>query len=186
MIFEGSDSNSTLVYTQPEVYDYEDYSWSVTLHNNTLYTLVLSDKYDDSWSIDSSLVIKVGNEEIGSYTLNSGKIQTFYFTIGYAPFLLISQESDCSRLTESHWSYISVNEGLCNSMTSNLVISDYSSLVSLVVKRNALKNVNGLFLRNIPHLKRLVFEDDGNKDTGAFANVKEIELSSNRREICVK
>ena len=124
------------------------------------------------------MIIKIGNEVIGTYSLASGLSQTFYFTIGYAPFLLISQESDCSRLTESHWSYIFVNEGLCNSITSNLVISDYSSLVSLVVKRNSLKNVNGLFLRNIPHLKRLVFEYDGNKDTSAFAKVNEIEYSS--------
>ena len=124
------------------------------------------------------MIIKIGNEVIGTYSLASGQSQTFYFTIGYAPFLLVSQESDCSRLTESHWSYIYVNEGLCNSITSNLVISDYSSLVSFVVKRNSLKNVNGLFLRNIPHLKRLVIEYDGNKDTSAFAKVKEIEFSS--------
>ena len=69
-------------------------------------------------------------------------------------------------------------EGLCNSRTSDLVISDYESLSSLVVKKNSLTSVNALILRNLPHLKQLVFEIGSSYSSNAFANTKEIELSS--------
>ena len=67
---------------------------------------------------------------------------------------------------------------MCNSLTGELSISNYSSLASLIVKKNSLKSVTSLLLRDLPHLKRFEIESADNTDSVSFANVKEMEIIS--------
>ena len=63
----------TVVYTQPSISTFQNYTWSITLVNKT-YTLVMTDSYGDGWSIGSTVEFKVGNTSFGSYRLSSGTI----------------------------------------------------------------------------------------------------------------
>ena len=92
--------------------------------------------------------------------------------------LTISSNSDCNKLLQNGWKSITVNEGLCNSMTNNLYISYYPCLESILVKKNSLKNLNSLAISNNPQLSNIVIQD-GDWETGAFKFVKSVELSSN-------
>ena len=60
--------------------------------------------------------------------------------------LHVLSDNDCERLLENGWKSITVNEGLCNSMTNNLTISDNPCLESIVLKKNSLKYLNSLFI----------------------------------------
>ena len=76
-----------------------------------------------------------------------------------AQSLTVSSDSDCDKLLENGWKSITVNEGRCNSMTSDLTISNYRCLQSITVKKNSLNNLNSLTISNIPHLNSIVTED---------------------------
>ena len=65
-----------------------------------------------------------------------------------AQSLTVSSDSDCAKLHQDRWTSITVNQGLCNSMTSNLTISDNPCLESIVIKKNSLKNLNSLVISN--------------------------------------
>ena len=97
-----------------------------------------------------------------------------------AQSLTVSSDSDCEKLLENGWKSITVNEGRCNSMISDLIISDNACLESLVFKKNSLRNLNSLVISNNPQLSSIVTEDgDGYPDyTGAFYYVKSVEISS--------
>ena len=60
-----------------------------------------------------------------------------------AQSLIVSSDSDCEKLHQDRWTSITVNEGLCNSMTNNLTISDNPCLETIVIKKNSLRNCNG-------------------------------------------
>ena len=98
--------------------------------------------------------------------------------------LIVESDNDCERLLENGWKSITVNEGLCNSMTNNLVISDNPCLESLVFKKNSLKNLNRLVISNNSELKSMEIEDGQGygyfEDTyyAPFENVKSVEISS--------
>ena len=49
---------------------------------------------------------------------------------------------------------------MCNDMTEDLKISNYSDLESLVIGDNALKNVPQVIFRNLPVLKTLTIGDN--------------------------
>ena len=53
--------------------------------------------------------------------------------------LIIESDLDCSKLLQTNWQSITVNEGLCNSMTNDLTISYDLCLESVVIKKNSLK-----------------------------------------------
>ena len=93
---------------------------------------------------------------------------------------IISDDSDCNQLLESGWKSITVNEGLCNSLTSNLILSDNPWLESIDIKKNSLKNLNSLVIINNTQLSSIVTEDgQGYPDyPGVGYYVKSVELSS--------
>ena len=67
--------------------------------------------------------------------------------------LVISSEADCEKIKEKGWKSITVNEGLCNSMTDDLDISFYPYLEWIRVE-DSLKNIHSLtisskMIRNI-------------------------------------
>ena len=76
-----------------------------------------------------------------------------------AQSLTVSSDSDCDKLLENGWKSITVNEGRCNSMTSDLFISNNPCLQSIVLKRNTLKYLNSFVISNNPQLSTLTIED---------------------------
>ena len=98
--------------------------------------------------------------------------------------LIITSNSNCAKLQQSGWKSITVNEGLCNSMTNDLTISYDPCLESVVIKKNSLKNLNSLVISYNPQLSSIETEDgdggwsDDSRNTGAFYYVKSVEISS--------
>lgn len=99
--------------------------------------------------------------------------------------LVVYLDSDCSKLLITGWKTITVNEGLCNAMTSELIISGYSYLESFVVKKNSLINLNALIIADNPSLTTLDVRDgeadfDKEKTTWkiAFFQVKRVAIAS--------
>ena len=97
--------------------------------------------------------------------------------------LIVSNNNDCDKLLQNGWITITVNEGLCNSMTGDLLISNYLSLESIDIKRDSLRDLNKLVISNNPKLTSIVTEY-GSWDSSAmhyhapFENVKNVEISS--------
>ena len=98
--------------------------------------------------------------------------------------LIITSESTCNKLLLNGWKSITVNEGLCNSMTNNLTISDNPCLESIVVKKTSLKNLNSLVISNNIELESIMTEDSvfgfsfESNNTGFGCYVKSVEISS--------
>ena len=101
-----------------------------------------------------------------------------------APALVVSSNSDCNKLLIDGWKSITVNSGKCNSMISNLTITDNPCLESIVIKKNSLKNLNSLVISNNLQLSRIETEDgngeygDESRNTGVCYYVKNVEISS--------
>ena len=91
--------------------------------------------------------------------------------------LIIARDSDCSKLYNRGWKSITINEGLCNSMTGELSIYENPCLESIVIKKNSLKNSNGLYILRNPQLSSIVVET-GDWDTSACRSVRSLTLSS--------
>ena len=62
------------------------------------------------------------------------------------------------KITESGWSSITVNDNLCNSITTELVISNSNCLQYIYVKTNSLRNIISLTVSNNPSLSSIVTE----------------------------
>ena len=98
--------------------------------------------------------------------------------------LTISSNSDCNKLLQNGWKSITVNEGLCNSMTNNLTISHNPCLESIVLKKNSLKYLNSLVISNNPQLSSIVIQDGNggysseSSNTGVGYYVTSVEISS--------
>ena len=79
--------------------------------------------------------------------------------------LVITSDSECGNINLKHWKSITVNAGLCNSMESNLAISNYGFLRTIVIKssstsaKTTLGNVKVLTISNNPLLEDFVTED---------------------------
>ena len=72
---------------------------------------------------------------------------------------------------------IEIAEDCCNDLVIDLEICNYSNLERIVVKKNSLKNLNSLVISNNLQLKSIETKDGG-YETGAFYNVKIVEISS--------
>ena len=102
--------------------------------------------------------------------------------------LVISSDADCEKIKQNGWTSITVNAGLCNSMTDDLDISNYYYLESITVKGSTsskvstLGNLNSLTISNNPLLKSIVTTDGYGYYSGTyyapFVNVKSVELTS--------
>ena len=101
--------------------------------------------------------------------------------------LVISTEDDCNQFDSiNHLRSITVNEGMCNSMTSDLVIANAFCLKEFIVKKNALNNLNSLTIDSNNKLVKIETENgvydssapQGEKDIGAFLNVKTVVIKS--------
>ena len=73
--------------------------------------------------------------------------------------LVIQNEDDCYKLNQSGWSSIVVNEGLCNSMTESLSISNQNCLQYIYIQYGSLMNVNSLSISSLPELEWFITEN---------------------------
>ena len=80
---------------------------------------------------------------------------------------------------------LTINEGVCNDVTSAFSISGFVYLKSLVVKKNSMKSLNSLTIENNLRLESIVTEDgDGgysgtdSMNTGAFYYVNSVIIRS--------
>ena len=101
--------------------------------------------------------------------------------------LVISTDDDCDKLNNViALRSITVNEGMCNTMTSDLVIADSPCLEEIIVKKNALNNLNSLTIDSNNILVKIETENgiydssapQGEKDIGAFLNVTRVVIKS--------
>ena len=58
--------------------------------------------------------------------------------------LIVSSDADCEQLLLNHWVEITVNPGYCNSMTNDLVISNYTSLRRFTIKASVVSVTSGI------------------------------------------
>lgn len=75
-IYKGS----SFVYGQPSIMSSTSYSWAVCLATGS-YSIKLMDSYGDGWSSGSSVTLKNGGMNIGTYRLNSGSSDSYSFTV---------------------------------------------------------------------------------------------------------
>ena len=102
--------------------------------------------------------------------------------------VVISSDDECFMLSHPGAESIIVNEGCCNHLTDNLVISDYPYLEFITIEANntsainTLANLNSLTVSNNPNLKSFVVEDGlyiKNADGyGGCLNVPSLKLIS--------
>ena len=86
--------------------------------------------------------------------------------------LIINNENECNLLYQSGWSSIRVNEGLCNSITGILTISNNTCLQYIYIESETLRNINSLILNSLPNLEMFITEGYSLHDTS------DIQLSS--------
>ena len=70
-----------------------------------------------------------------------------------------------------------IEEGCGNELKIDLKICGFDNLKKLIVKKNSLQNLNSLVISNNDELEIIEIED-GDYKTGAFYNVKIVEISS--------
>ena len=83
--------------------------------------------------------------------------------------LVIQDDSDCYKLNQSGWSSIIVNEGLCNSMTESLTISNNTCLQYIYIQADSLKSVNSFSISSLPELEWFITEYDSFKYTNSLS-----------------
>ena len=71
-----------------------------------------------------------------------------------------------------------IEEDYGNDYYGNLIIQNYPNLQSIVVKENALSDLNSLKICNCEKLKTIEVDDGGFGGHGAFSNVKKVIIES--------
>lgn len=72
--------------------------------------------------------------------------------------LIISKEEDFDLLSKTHWTSITINEGLCNEREEAFQLSNYPSLQILHIKENSCSNFTSVTLSNLSSLQILIIE----------------------------
>ena len=123
---------------------------------------------------DSSIQVFIPHSIVSS-TL-ADQIKSHLYTIPTTSIcgspLVIQNDNDCYKFYQTGWSSIVVNEGLCNSITESLSISNNTCLQYIYIQSGSLKNINSLTISNLPELKYLIFE------YGSFSSTTSLTLSS--------
>ena len=92
--------------------------------------------------------------------------------------LVISSDSDCYKINQNGWTSITVNEGYCNDITSDINISNNPCLQSIVVKKKSFMNVNSLTISNNPLLHTIETYGTIYYNSNPFENLKSFVLIS--------
>ena len=93
--------------------------------------------------------------------------------------LTITEESDCDLLSITGWKSISVGANLCNSLTSDLLISNDYCLEWINVGSNSLKNLGYIAITHNPKLHTLTFQDASDVSLSSMQYTKSILIDYN-------
>ena len=74
--------------------------------------------------------------------------------------------------------FLLIAENSCNDMKDDLVISGYNCLRSIVVMKNAMRNLNSLKICDCGVLEEIIVENGEWMVKAPFENVKSVELTS--------
>ena len=75
--------------------------------------------------------------------------------------LIISEEDECELIFEKHWSYIIVEDGVCNDYSGNLTLSDYPNLLFIEINGESFSSIHSFELINNPLLGSLKIQTSG-------------------------
>ena len=146
----------------------------------------MNDSYGDGWSNGSTVELKIDYYSLGSYSCSGYSTEVSMSIIEPpitepTPFnyhLVVSSESDCNELSQTHWQSITIKEDLCNSKQDDLIIVNYPNLESIHVEKRSLQNLRSLVISDNPLLSNISFGDNEDYDDSVFMNVKNVTISS--------
>lgn len=136
--------------------------------------LSLSSLQENSFSIDGQ------SQRFAGCMLEKGCVAEYSPVIVPLPDggLTINNEENCSMIHLMHWSYIVVKDDLCNTITTELNITNYPYLSFFEVGTNSLMNVNKLHISNDPMLKEIrIIRSSYQEDSGSFFSTTEVEIT---------
>ena len=122
---------------------------------------VFSQSFSQSFIVSSSLANQIKSH---LYTIPTTSI--------CGSPLVIQNDNDCFKLNQSGWSSIVVNEGLCNSLTESISISNNTCLQYIYIQAGSLKSMNSLSISSLPELEWFITEDN------SFYSTTSLTLSS--------
>lgn len=119
---------------------------------------------------------------IDSYHFYSSIISALFAPECYRQ-LIIASNADCTKIYENDWVNITVNENLCNSINSSLIISNYTCLEYILIKKTSFMNVASVVISNNPKLIEIRTEgitvlSSDNYWSGVFLYTNSVTLSS--------
>lgn len=136
--------------------------------------LSLSSLQEDSFSIDGQ------SQRFAGCMLEKGCAAEYSPVIVPLPDggLTINDEESCSMIHLMHWSYIIVKDDLCNTITTDLNITNYPYLSFFEVGVDSLMNVNNLHISNDPMLREIrIIRGSYKEDSGSFFHTTEVEIT---------
>ena len=74
-----------------------------------------------------------------------------------------------------------IDENVCNDITSDFNVSNFTYLRRLHVNKNSLKNLNSLRIENDLRLKSIVIAEGNTRETGSFFDVSTVIIKSSIR-----
>lgn len=122
---------------------------------------------------DIVFLFHIDSQRLGGCILDGGCSSTDSPIITPTPtdYLIVKEESDCVKLENHSWSSIIIGKGVCNELSSALIISSYTNLVRFEIRRDSLNNVPSIEISSNPLLQEI-------KLSGSFDNVYSVEISS--------
>ena len=133
------------------------------------------------------------HHHIASQSLKSAIISTHDIPECDYVYTIVRNETDLNSLQMRISNVLTrmvIEEGVCNDMEGDVVIDGLNCLRSILVKKNSMQNLNSLKICNCELLEKIEVSD-GDRDcsfgrmdyigastTGAFMNVKSVEISS--------
>ena len=123
---------------------------------------------------DSSIQVFISHSIVSSTLAN--QIKSHLYTIPTTSIcgspLIIQYNNDCYKLNQTGWSSIVVNEGLCNSITESISISNNNCLQYIYIQSGSLKNIDSLSISSLPELEWFIVESI------SFSSTTSLTLSS--------
>ena len=120
------------------------------------------------------------SHHIASQSLKSAIIRAHNIPECDYVYTIVRNETDFNSLQMTVSNVLTgmvIEEGVCNDMRGDVVIDGLNCLRSILVKKNSMKNLNSLKICNCELLEKIEV-NGGNRDNGAFMNVKSVEISS--------
>lgn len=97
--------------------------------------------------------------------------------------MIISKEDDCSKLYQGNWHSITVLSGFCNSLSSDLVITNNSCLQSMNIQAGSLQNLNSFVISENPYLTIIFVGSNGCSHIHDFSITSTVHLEISLSEL---